>query len=53
MVFKIDYAGAVFGGKWEYYARYDENERGGAVSKKVYIIYKIRSIRGFKSTDSK
>ena len=53
MVFKIDYAGAVFfGGKWEYYARYDENERG-SVSKKVYIIYKIRSIRGFKSTDSK
>ena len=33
-------------GKWEYYARYDENERGVCV-KKVYHL-QIRSIRGFK-----
>jgi len=38
MVFKIDYAGAVFFWGWEYYARYDENERGGCVKKSIYHI---------------
>ena len=42
MVFKIDYAGAVFGGKWEYYARYDENERGG-LCQKNHIQNKIKT----------
>ena len=54
MVFKIDYAGAVFlGGGNGSIMLATTKTKGGAVSKKVYIIYKIRSIRGFKSTDSK
>ena len=55
MVFKIDYAGAVFflrGGDGSIMLATTKT-KGGSVSKKVYIIYKIRSIRGFKSTDSK
>ena len=53
MVFKIDYAGAVFfGGGDGSIMLATTKTKGGSVSKKVYIIYKIRSIR-FKSTDSK
>jgi len=53
MVFKIDYAGAVFLGGNGSIMLATTKTKGGSVSKKVYIIYKIRSIRGFKSTDSK
>ena len=54
MFFKIDYAGAVFfGGVGGSIMLATTKTKGGSVSKKVYIIYKIRSIRGFKSTDSK